>query len=206
MNARDECSARNAVTYQLEFTLDHDDLLALARHCLPRSRVRSVLMFAADAAVIVACGMLLVTFLVLLGRFFTGEWYHPIYLPFLLMSVLSVVFVFATSPAIKRRADDRVAERWATHFERQQSLGTRKLTASREEIAVASANGETTRKWKAVKSVETTDSHAFIRGDVLVVVPRRAFSEEREFEEFVDSVKQWICEGHQRGQEGGAAS
>lgn len=72
------------------------------------------------------------------------------------------------------------------------SLGTRTLRPEAEGLRVRGADFETWLSWDAVRAVEETDEHLFVRSDHLpvIIVPRRAFASSEEGEAFAALLRQ----------------
>jgi hypothetical protein len=66
-----------------------------------------------------------------------------------------------------------------------------RVTLSQESVADSGEFGQSSTTWRAVEKVAATDEHAYIYTNALaaIIVPRRTFAAQSEFEEFVRAAR-----------------
>jgi len=188
-------SSEAATIYELHYSLDRADLVALTRHHLAHSRLYAIVWIAVTVGFALALGLLGPLVLFLIDRFLGGDWVQPAYRPFVFGVVVAHVLMFALMFANRKKSLDWLARQLASQNQKGlQVLGESSLKVSREGITAIGAKGETIRPWQAVSSVMKTDGQAFLCADVVFVIPRRAFADEDRFEEFLKSAHKWLGE------------
>lgn len=104
--------------------------------------------------------------------------------------VVTVLVFRSKGSAFRRKLLAKLAQQETRETDKQ-LLGRRTLTVSAEGFQLESPNGITTRKWSISKDVYATDSHVFIVADVAVVVPRSAFTNDTQRNEFIAAIESW---------------
>jgi hypothetical protein len=106
----------------------------------------------------------------------------------LLLTIFVVYFVFHfAGPWMLRTAIRRRLKQNASH------LKPRRLTISPQELLCETETITSHIAWKGVQRIPMTDDHAFIyisKGEALVL-PRHAFEDQRDFEAFVETARQF---------------
>jgi hypothetical protein len=109
-----------------------------------------------------------------------GEWFQCL-LPPALLAACAFLYFFG-----HRLTADAIRKRYRRP-ENAHLLGRRKLAISPEGLALSWASGNSTIRWNAVHRVATTPTHAFfyINSASAIPLPRRAFPDDEDFEDFV---------------------
>ena len=80
-------------------------------------------------------------------------------------------------------------------IEQESRLGMRTLSATSHEIEIIGPAGKTSRTWEDITCVAVTESHVFIISDVGMIIPRRSFTNDTMYSEFIQSAHNWSRQG-----------
>lgn len=130
---------------------------------------------------------LLISFV--LDFLYTGRILTSSLLPLIIFSLIwipsaSVLYWFS----IKRQS-----KRMYSEGKNKGTIGKLRLSLTPEAVIEANDFKETKTGWKAVEKIVSTDKYVFIyTGAVMAhIIPRRAFSAESEFKEFLETARQY---------------
>ncbi|MFO7907337.1 MAG: YcxB family protein [Planctomycetota bacterium] len=100
-----------------------------------------------------------------------------------------ILFVMLAIPYVRLRTR-QMSNRLLGEGQNKEFYGKCELNAGDDGLTETRPSGSTTRNWFSVERVVTTPSHLLIytAGIEAYVVPRRAFSTESEFREFVNTI------------------
>jgi hypothetical protein len=109
-------------------------------------------------------------------------------LPFFIS--LSVLYILLM-PAYSRYRTRRITLRLLSEGKNKGFDGPHSLTIGPEGIVAESATGDARSNWSVVEKLETDKEHFYIYTSAVnaIILPKRAFADENEFQEFVASVQ-----------------
>ncbi|MFH0769584.1 MAG: YcxB family protein [Chloroflexota bacterium] len=155
------------------FNYEHSPILGRARRLMRFMLLPSIILMLLSSIVSVAIfGRNYISFAVGVG-FFTV--------------LILIYYIF--SPPLIRKGFTKIVER---DYGRGKDKLTRKhkLSISSETVTDITDMGESTTHWDTIEWIASTDQHLFmaVRGSGPHIVPRRAFTNEEAFKQFVDTV------------------
>jgi len=181
-----------STTYDLQYTLERDDLVALTRYHLAHSRLYTFVWIAATAGIALALGIFIPSVAYLIFRLLGRDWVQPAYRPFVYGIVVAQLVMFALMLANRKKTLEWFANELASkNIKGLKALGRRRLTLSKQGITAVGAKGETSRPWETVTNIVTTDDRVLVCADVVFAIPRNAFANKDEFEAFLKVVDEW---------------
>jgi hypothetical protein len=101
-------------------------------------------------------------------------------------------FLFVLTYRLRYRIDAAVKKRLLRRFATAKTFAERRLQITPEGVSSSSEYGSETYPWKVIEQIAETKTHAFLLGRAeAIILPRRAFTSEHEFDEFVETAKQY---------------
>lgn len=174
---------------EVEYNLAEDDMVAFNEYHLRTSpatrRWRSVKAF----FVLVLFVLGIVIFTSARAAFARGE-DLPSYLVLLFLAFVILLFLVVQRP---HRGIRKAVRKMLKQGRDRDSSSRLRVALDKLAIRVVGELTETTTKWPAVEKVVSTQDHLFIYtgSAAALIIPRRAFSEEWQFQGFVETAKQY---------------
>ena len=166
------------------YKLTRDDLAAFIEYherSSPATRRQKIgcLAVAFCALMVLPCGILLTTDKPALE---TAMDIWPLLVDPILFPILAIPYI--------RWRTRQMTNRLLSEGQNKEFYGECALEADDDALTETRPSGSTIRNWTSVERVVTTASHLFVytSGIEAYVVPRRAFSTESEFNEFIDAI------------------
>ncbi len=168
---------------EVSYELDIDDLVALALHNRRRSPTlrRQQIIVVSFLAMSSSGGVALI-----LSR--QARWTES----FVFLGIFFLFFLLTLRRGAKR-GNARLLRKLYLEGSNRALLGTRQMRISPEGLRYSSDVIETAAKWAAVEKIETTAEYAYfyIAAVEAYIIPRRAFSDERQFTAFVELARRY---------------
>lgn len=178
--------------YELEFTLERDDLVAYSQYHLARSRLFTLIRIFVTMGLGTALGVLPASILLTINHLTGEDRGQPDWSVFVYGVVTANAVIFALMYANRRKNRRRIAEQLVDQDQATpKALGKRKMIISREGIRMLGSAEEMVRGWSSVADVAATDDHIFVCADRVFIIPARVIGGAGEVGMFLETVEQW---------------
>ena len=178
--------------YELEFTLERDDLVAYSQYHLAQSRLFTLIRIFVTMGLGTALGVLPASILLAINHLAREDRGQPDWSVFVYGVVTANAVIFALMYANRRKNRRRIAEQLVDQDQAtSKALGKRKMIISREGIRMLGSAEETVREWSSVADMVAIDDHIFACADRVFIIPARVIGGVGEIEMFLETVDQW---------------
>ncbi|HXX95274.1 MAG TPA: YcxB family protein [Planctomycetota bacterium] len=108
----------------------------------------------------------------------------------LLMFVPVYAFIY---PPLRRRHARRIIDRILDEGQNRAVLGRKRVTMTSVDLTAGDDMKSTTARWDAVERIEVTEAYAYIyiSGSEAVILPRRAFPTDDEFQDWIEIARKY---------------
>jgi len=177
--------AGEPTTLSVEFALDYQDLLAFNVYTLYESPARSSQRW--TGRLILPVGFLIVAFFLFLWNDLPTEVRYSV--PAVLLALSVGWFLF--HPWMMKRRYELVLRGLVGKTDDPDLFGVRRLTIQPQALTQAGEISATTRKWTGIQDIVIWKQYAFfyINAMTAFIIPKRAFANERAFDEFIDAAR-----------------
>jgi hypothetical protein len=176
---------------EIEYELTPEDLMALQRHVRQhRPKVRRNPLVASAIWIGVFLGCLILFYVRDVFELPLVDYFFPLLLGVGAGALLTLIGLTLYGKQMARNATQRLLQAGRNA---EKALGWRRIVIDAQGVYNASKLFSTTYQWRGIDEVATTGAHVFLYFTTMAafIVPRRAFPNERAFEDFVDAARRY---------------
>ena len=174
---------------EVEFDIVLDDLVAFNEYHVSTSpTARRQFLFAWVVPPAISAGIAAIV-LVKAGSPMEPSWLFWL----LLFLVVFTLLYLVDFPRKRRKRIEKLARRLLSEGKNKGILGAHRLSITPEAVRATTEFGDGVTKWPAVEKIAVTDAYAFIYVGAVnaLIVPRRAFADESEFQKLVETAERF---------------